>query len=250
MDAKLKTVVRVDVLHVPVDVVDIEDVPSVADEMLESEKVQQIVFVRLWDLIRARVDRTYRLCLIECGLVVPVSRSILWGARTLQRTKPFRHLPFDFVIRLLAHLESRGATVYLVGGRDDRVLRAERNIKRTFPGLRIVGRAQGYLSDEAEVDVVTAIRKATPDVVLGGPGLRKGDIWMYGKRKQFGPGIFIWSAEIFNVFSERAERPSREAFRRGTDVLGGLITHPWRVFRGFPYLWYVLAVLVNRIRHR
>lgn len=252
MDANMKLpgVERTDITNVPVDLFSEESIPNVVDAMLSSEQYHQIVFLRSWDLMRARRSPQFRQCVRESSLSVPVSPGIRRSAGFLGRPVLTRHMPFEFVIRVLGAIEARGGTVYILGGDKLHIHRVEENIKLTFPGIRIVGRYTGDYPKDYELNITTAIKKASPDLLLVGPGIAGKDLWIFTHRKLFNPGISIWSSEVFDIFSDRKRKPSRRSFLRGTDRLSVAFTRPWRVVRFPAYLWYSVVLLYYRLRGR
>lgn len=252
MDAELELpgVDRTDIAGIPVDLFPEDCVPQVVDAMLASGTYHQLVFLRSWDLIRARRSPQFRQCVRESSLSVPVSPGMKRGARFLKRPQLTRHMPFELIIRILGALEQRNGTVYILGGDKVHVHRVEESIKLTFPGIRLVGRYTGYYPRDYELNITTAIKKAAPDLLLVGPGIPGKDLWLFTHRKLFNPGIAVWSSEVFDIFSDRKRKPSRQAFLRGTDRLSFWFTRPWRVFRLPVYAWYGLVLLYYRLRKR
>ena len=238
---------RLDVMRVAVDAMEADRIPSAVDSLVAKNDVAQIVLIRWWDFMRARRDREYRACLREADLVLPVSRTVAWAAKSLRGIRPERYMPFDFVIRLLGALEDRGRSIYLLGGTPQSLRTVEQNLRETFPGLKIVGRYTGGYGRQVEADIITAIRKSIPDFVLIGPGVPARDRWVSRHRSQLSPSIFLYSADVFDVFAERRQRGSRTAFRRGLDFVPELLRRPWRALRFFVYLWFLLVFGVFRI---
>lgn len=247
MEQKLANVVRVDVLGIPVDVVKPDELPLVLADLLADSGSHQIVFIRLWDLIRARFNRSYRLTLRGASLVLPISRSILRGARFLHRREPYRYHPFDFVIRLLNVVEEKRASLYILGLKRKDILKVEGNVRRTFPGAALVGRYNGYYPPDLEKDIVLAIKKASPSVLLVGPGVPKGDRWIYDRKAQFSGGIYLYSSEVLEILADRRRRPSRQAFERGSAGRLEALLRPWRLLRLPGYLLYWFLLLVYRV---
>lgn len=234
-------------MRVPISVLSEEQIGSMVEELAQRDTLCQIVLLRWWDYMRARRNREYRACLREAALVLPVCKSVAFAARSVRKVRPPRYLPFDFVVRLLGALEDKGRSVYLFGGTPADIRIAEQNVRQTFPGVRVVGRYAGYYGKNIEGDIITAIRKADPDLVFAGPGLRGGDRWISRHRSQLCPSIFLWSAEAFGVFSDSRKRTSRATFRRGFDFLPELARRPWRVLRFFPYLWFLVMLVVFKV---
>jgi len=237
-------------MRVPVDALAENRLAPAVEELVAKPDPSQIVLLRWWDFMRARRNREYRACLRDADLVLPVSRSIVFASRFLRRVSPDRFMPFDFVIRVLGALEDRNRSVYILGGTPASLRTVEQNLRETFPGLRFVGRYTGNYAKHVEADIITAIRKSNPDFVLVGPGAPAGDRWVSRHRSQLSPSIFLYSAEVFDVFSERRRRGSRVAFRRGLDFIPWLFRRPWRLLRFPPYLWFLFTLLEFRVFRR
>lgn len=238
---------RLDVMRISVDALGEDAIAPAIGALVARGQPTQIVLIRWWDFMRARRDRGYRACLRDADLVLPVSRSIVFAARFLRGVRPARFMPFDFVIRALGALEDRGRSIYLLGGDAHSLRTVEQNLRETFPGLRFVGRYTGNYGRQLESDIITAIRKAHPDFVLIGPGAPAGDRWVTRHRTELSPSIFLYAPDVFDVFAERRRRGSRTAFRRGLDFLPDLLRRPWRILRFFPYLWFLVLLLIFRV---
>jgi N-acetylglucosaminyldiphosphoundecaprenol N-acetyl-beta-D-mannosaminyltransferase len=238
---------RISVLGVPIDILpegSIEDLVA----RFSDGKNHQIVLLSLWDLMRARRSGEFRTMVAGASLVLPVSLSISKGARFLRRAEPMRYMPFDFVVKLLAALEQRGKSVYLLGGTRTSVQKAESNIKSTFPGLRVVGRYAGRYPKQMELSIVEAVKKATPTLLLVGSGVPGREKWIPRNLARFNAGIYLWCSDLFEVFAERRSKPSRNLFKRGLEWLPYFARRPWKIYRIFIFFWYKILLLAYRLR--
>ncbi len=245
-----RQVKRVKVVNIGVDVVSSDSLEELVKGMLEDGGRHQIVFLSLRDLLKARHNSELMRTVKEASLVIPISRGIVSGAKFLGRELPERYMPFEFVIKLLGILERLKRSVYLLGGRPADLQVAASNLRASFPGLSIVGRCAGYYTRPMEKNIVIAIKKASPSLVLVGTGLpgRARDPWVANNKRNFHSGIYLWCGECFDIFSGRREKPARRSWERGTDSLHELPRKPWRLFRGFLYLYYALLLVIHRIR--
>ena len=240
---------RIRVAGVPVHILASNELEAIIAGALRSDEPFQIVFLRLWDLMRAKWNSEYKRMLEQAGLVVPVSRAILFGARFQEKRTPIRYSPFEFVIRVLGMLERRNHSLYLLGGRPAELKRVDGNVRRTFPGLRLLGRYVGTYPKTHHDAILTALRKAGPNFTLIGPGPTARERWVARNRPFLPPGIYLWSAEVFEILAEKRNRVPREVFERGTDFLHDGLRRPWRVLRLPVYGWYLLLLLYHRARH-
>jgi len=237
---------RITVLGVPVDILP-EDRIEETVAALNDGKNHQIILLSLWDLMRARYNVEYRTMIQGASLILPISLPIVKGARFLKKQEPVRYMPFEFVVKLLAALEQKGKSVYLLGASRSRLQKAEKNVKNTFPELRVVGRYAGRYPKAAEPALIEAISKATPTLLLVGTGVPGRERWIPRNLFHFSSGLYLWCSDLFDIFAESRSRPSKELFRRGLEWLPYTVRHPWKIYRFFIFLWYEILILAARI---
>lgn len=240
---------RIDVAGIPVDAFSQEDLETVVKEMLSDGAVHNIMLVSLRDIMVAKFRRELRSNIERASLVLPISASIVAGARFLKRSHiPELFFPFDFVIRLLGVIENYGKSVYLVGGRRSVLQITESNIKSSFPGLNIVGRCAGFFPKEMEKNVITAIKKSSPALVLAGVGLPGRRFWLTRNSPMFNPGISLWIGNSFDIFAGRRARPAKTGWTRFAEKTKKAFRNPVRLLNVFIYSWYFLLLLYYRVR--
>ncbi len=241
---------RIDVAGVPVDILRPENLDQEILEILSKPGTKQIVFLNVWNLLKARGKNDYAECVRNADLVIPISKSILKGAKFLKRDIPVRYNPFDTVINILSVLEGHFKSVYLLGGTRKTLLQAESNLKATYPELHIVGRCVGYFSKNAEPDVIQAIYKAQPSLVLVSEGIKEKDLWSFHRKNQFASSIFLYYRDAFGIFSSRIQRVNPKTFEKGHEMMVELGHNPFKIFLIFPFLWYNLVLLWYKIRKK
>ena len=238
---------RIEVLGVPVDVVKPENLEDVIFSLYEKAGTKQIVFLSIWGLLKARRNDVYMQCLKNAALVLPVSKSIVKGALFLKRQAPVRYNPFSTIISILTFLESRYKSIYLLGGKKSSLMDSERNIRATYPGLQIVGRYVGYYPKSVEKDIISAVYKSNPALVLIGDGIRHGETWAFENRNQFGTSFFVYYKDVLDILSVRKKRISKETFEKGHEIWTEVIRNPLKIFLIFPFMWYKFLLLIWRL---
>jgi len=243
-------------LKVPIDIVSPEEFPGIISRLLppveehdEDRPVngRNIVLLSLWDLLRARRSGEYRNYVLNAALVIPISKSLVSGARFLTGKKLVRYMPFNFVINLLSLLERREYPLYLLGGGDKVLRKVEKNIHSTFPRLRIVGRREGSIRKHEEPSIIEAIRKASPSLLLVGKRIRGGELWIARNSEHLNSGLRLWCSDLFDVFAEKRRRPSDAVFEKGLECIGFCLHNPFKILRIFPYFRYKLLLLFYKL---
>jgi N-acetylglucosaminyldiphosphoundecaprenol N-acetyl-beta-D-mannosaminyltransferase len=238
---------RIKVLDVPVDSMDPDVAGAVITKLLENGEHNQIVFLSLRGLLRARHDPELMRCLRDAALILPISRPIVRGARFLGAGSLSLINTFEQTIRILSVIEKTKGSVYLLGARKAVLEVAEENLRGSFHGIRVVGRFYGYFPKNVEGDIVTAIKKSAPSMVLVGSGVPGKDKWILKHRKELNPGISLWGGNCFEIFAGREKQISRKLHAAGLGVLSGIGRRPWRLAVVFPYLYYLVLLLGYKI---
>jgi len=240
---------RIDIAGIPVDAITTDELEDAVKEMLSDKKNHHIMLVSVSDIMKAKISSELRGNIERASLILPISSSIRSGAKFLNRKYiPELYFPFDFVIKLLGLIENHGKSVYLAGGRRAVLQITESNIKSSFPGLTIVGRCAGFFPKEMEKDVVTAIKKSSPALVLTGVGLSGGRHWVTRNNSMFNPGISLWIGNSFDIFAGKRNRPAKTGGARFAEKAGKALRNPAKLLNIFVYIWYLFILLYYRLR--
>jgi len=256
-------------LRVPLNIVPPEELPEIINRLLPplraSEHVpgnssgssdrtsppesngRDIVLLSLWDLLRARRNNEYRNYILNAALVIPISKSLVSGAKFLTGKKVTRYMPFNFIISLLTLLERQEYPLYLLGHKSRILKKAEKNIHSTFPRLKIVGRYGGNIRKQEEQVIIEAIRKVSPSLLLAGKGIRGGELWIARNGNHLNSGFRLWCSDLFDVFAEKRRRPSDAVFDRGLESIGFCFRNPIKFLRIFSYFRYKILLLFYKI---
>lgn len=239
---------RIRILDVPIDTLSLEDALGRVRTLLEGDEHHQIVTLSMENFHRARRDPEFSRAVRQAPLVLPVTRTLAKAAQALGRPGVEWTVPFDLVIRLLSAADEAGAAVYLLGARKEHLERTEKNLKASFPRLRLVGRYAGYYAPRVEQDIITAIRKSGPRLILVGSGVPGGELWSLRHRKQLTPGISLWVGDCFEVFAGARHQISRRLYAGGLESYSGWLLHPWRLLRVVPRIAFWVRILARKMR--
>lgn len=235
---------------VPVDSIKGEDISEAVDLMVNSKEHCYIVFLSIFDLFMAKFSEKKLSELNNAAFIVPVSRSIIFGAEFLKKPDLNFFIEFDFVIKLMSGIEKYGKTAYLLGGTPVKIQKAESNIKFSFPKLNIIGRCAGYFNKAAEKDVILSIRKASPALLVASKGIPGKSKWIIRNRDKFNPGVYVWFKDGFDIFSGKKPRPARSITGRKMEKIKKIFSRPWRIFYIFLYLWFFLLLIYYKIKEK
>ncbi len=238
---------RKQLLGVPVDEITLESALKLIEQFSKDAERHQIVLLTTMGLLKARRDIEYARMLKEASLILPISKGLITGASFLKIGHLSRFRPFEFLIRTLSLLEQLNKTVYLIGAKKEDVEQSERNLRASFPSLRIVGRFSGYFSKEQEKNIILVIKKSSPTLLIVGTGLPGREKWILRHKKEFNPGIYLWADNCFEIFSGKDKQPSKLMFSMGLERLTQFKKKPWIVLNIFPFIYYLILLSIHKI---
>lgn len=236
---------RISILNIPVDILPEDQMEQAVKEILEEENSCQVCLLNYSDIMKAQFSKEYMNCLKSSRLNIPITPAVQFAAGYLKREKPLISNSFTFVIRLLGVLERTGKSLYILGSRKKNILTSESNLKTSFPGIQIVGRYAGTFSQHEERDIIMAVRKSSPSLLLTGKGLKGNNLWLYRNRKQFPNGLTLWGRTCFEVFSGKKGKPVNITPGRifARTILSFIL--PWRILS---YILFFILLTVEKIK--
>lgn len=233
---------RIHMLGIPIDICSRQDLAKRVVELAESGAPARVSFITVWDFLKARGKSDYAKSIKSADLVLPISKSLIWGAKFLRKDVPVRHNPFDSIIIILTELENRYKSLYILGGKGKTLHAAEKNIKNTFKNLSVVGRCPGHYKKKDEDLIIQAIRKASPSLILASDGIKKRDAWHYLNAPSLSGGVFLYYEDAIGIMSGRVRRIDSRTFEKGHEMRGEILRNPLKIFLVFPFLHYVLLL--------
>lgn len=237
---------RITILHIPIDLITEEQMGNAIKDLLEEDKAGQICLISYLDIMKAQFSREYMDCLRSSRLNIPITSAVTFAAKYLKKETAQIFNPFTFVIRLLGVLEHSGKSVYVLGSRKKNILISESNLKTSFPGLHIVGRYAGSFTAQEEKNIILAVRKSSPSLLLTGKGLKGNNLWLYRNRNEFPAGLSLWGRSCFEIFSGKTKKPVNNTPGRiiAKTIVSFLL--PWRLLR---HILFFLLLTVEKIKN-
>ncbi|MFZ4478371.1 MAG: WecB/TagA/CpsF family glycosyltransferase [Rhodoferax sp.] len=201
--------------------------------MLDHDTVQQVSFVNPACVNIAAGDRGYRRILSRAALVLPDGIGIKIAARLLAVPLQQNVNGTDLFPRLCAMLESRGASLFLLGGKPGVAERVAAVIHQRWPGLRIAGLRDGYFEVAQEGEVAAEVRASQADILLVARGVPMQDVFIDRHLHQLGVKVAIGVGGLFDFVSGRIHRAPAWMRDSGLEWIYRLMQEPARMWRRY-----------------
>jgi N-acetylglucosaminyldiphosphoundecaprenol N-acetyl-beta-D-mannosaminyltransferase len=111
----------------------------------------------------------------------------------------------EWVYRLFQTALKNGLSLFFLGGNDPTVRRAEEEITRRYPGLKIVGTHNGYLSTSDEGSLLRLINRTRVDILLLGMSMPVEERWILQHRQDLDVGAIVLGSGCFEWLAGNAK---------------------------------------------
>lgn len=151
------------------------------------------------------------------------------------------------MIRQAAQQEN--ATVFFYGGKPEVMEKASLAWQQRLPTLKIAGAMHGYITPEAENDLLDQLQATQPNLILVGLGVPRQELWIAEHRHRCPNAIWIGVGGSFDVWSGTKDRAPAWLADHHLEWLYRLYQEPWRWKRMLSLPKFALQSLVYRLQN-
>lgn len=235
---------KIDVLGVAFDALDMDAALERAQHWLNSPKARYIVTPNAEIAYATLKNTALRAALNDADLALPDGVGIVKASRQLGRPLTERVPGAEFGPKLAARMAMSGKRLYLLGGASGVAEAAANKLRQDCPGLVICGVHHGYFQEDAEVLADIALNK--PDVIFVCLGAPKQELWMRRNIDKVGPALMLGLGGTLDMLAGRVKRAPVIFRRLGLEWLYRVGPHPSRWGRAMALPRFVLAVRRQR----
>lgn len=230
-------------LGINVDSISEEEIYDYILILSKQDRPVQIVLLDTYLLMKAKFSKELAKIINSSELVIPISNGIKFGLNFFKKKVDKVYNYFNFTIRLIAHFTEFKKNIYLLGGNEKTIIRAEKNVKSSFPGIRLMGRYHIKYKKDFENDLITAMRKTSSSLVIVSMNRPKQEKWIANRLSHFKTGVFIGVQNFIDIIGARgsSEKNINKSSYRGKIIA----RNPFRIFY---YILYFFFLIIAKIR--
>ena len=220
---------RIDILGVGFDDLTVEEAADQAMLLLEKPGVHYVVTPNPEIVAICRKDAAAREAVNNADLVLPDGIGVVYGAKILGTPLKGRAPGIDFAGALMKRMAEYGKSLYLLGAKPGIAEQAAAALQEKYPGLRVVGTADGYFKDDAAAAQRLCCSGA--DVAFVCLGAPKQELWMRNYGMASGAKLLCGLGGSLDVFAGVVDRAPEFYCRHGLEWLYRLMKEPKRIGR-------------------
>ncbi len=228
---------KAEILGVPVALTDYERTLDWIDGMVAAQAHGYVCVAAVHTIMAFGEDPGLERAVLASSMTVPDGQPIVWALNALGHKLDDRVYGPTLMAKACERAARTGQRIFLYGGRNEGALvQLTLNLRRQYPGLRIVG---GYsppfrdLSAEEEQQVVDMIDGSGADVVWVGIGVPKQEKWMYAMRDRLQAPVLVGVGAAFDFHAGLVPQAPALLQRFGLEWAFRLAQEPRRLWKRY-----------------
>ena len=151
--------------------------------------------------------------------------------------------------QIIDNADKMNKGIYLLGAKEEVLIKCIENLKNEYPSLKIVGSHNGYFDLDSCNEIVEDIKKSNPYAIFVAMGSPKQEQFIEEHIMELPCKIFMGVGGSFDIVAGNLKRAPKWMLSLGLEWLYRVINEPWRIKRlgVIPkFLWIVFRNRKNR----
>ncbi len=181
----MTSIVRHHVLDTPIDAVDMEGALSfVAQSVKERTEPGFILAVNPEKVFALREDKELKMFFEKASLLIPDGIGMVKALKLLYKVRISRVPGADLMQNICAEATTHDYKIFIYGASEHVNSTSCDILRQKHPGIKIVGRANGFVKQEEMADLVAKINDSQADILFIAMGSPRQERWMQTYAKE------------------------------------------------------------------
>ena len=138
----------------------------------------------------------------------------------------------DLIPEIIQLAYIKGRKIFLLGAIEGVAIKAADNLRKRYPGIRIVGTSSGFFSDSSVV--VEEINNSRAELLIVGMGVPRQELWLSANQSRFeSVKIAVAGGAILDFLSETVKRAPVWMQKAGIEWFYRFYQEPGRLFERY-----------------
>ncbi|MFC1495866.1 WecB/TagA/CpsF family glycosyltransferase [Candidatus Margulisiibacteriota bacterium] len=217
------------------------------EQLINHKEPQLIVTPNPEMIVRAQNDFLLKSIINNAALRLADGISMVVVSKLLKKPLKERVSGIDFMLKLSEQAAKKEYRIFLLGGKLGIAEKAAKQLKESYPGIKIVGIHDGYF--EHDGTIITQIKAAKPDILFAGLGAGRQEKWLAKYLNELKVPVSVGIGGAMDVISGYKRRAPNIFQRLYIEWLYRLITEPWRWKRQLALPRFLFLVFKSKLRY-
>ena len=167
----------------------------------------------------------------EDALIIPDGVGTLLAAKINGIDITEKIAGIEVMNMLLEEARDKNLKVFLLGAKEDTLIKCEEKIKENYDGINIVGSNNGFFDLDNCGDLIEKINESKADILFVAMGAPRQEVFIEKYKDKLCCKIFMGVGGSFDVFAGSVNRAPQFMINIGMEWLYRVAKEPWRIKR-------------------
>lgn len=224
-------------LNTYVNNVNMDEAIQAIEDMIASEKKSYIVAINVDVVMKIENDSYLKEITDKADMVLVDGKPLEWIAKWHKRPIKAKISGSDLVPILCKRAAEKGYSIFIIGGKEGIAKKAQQNLERDLPGIRIVGTYAppfGFEKDEKELNRINEmISDAHPDILIACFGCPKQEKWIYENYQKYDAKVSVCAGATVDFLAGNVNRAPKWMSDHGLEWFYRFLQEPKRMFKRY-----------------
>ena len=224
-------------LNTYVNNVNMDEAIQAIEDMIASEKKSYIVAINVDVVVKIENDSYLKEITDHADIVLVDGKPLEWIAKWHKRPIKAKVSGSDLVPILCERAAEKGYSIFIIGGKEGIAKKAQQNLERDLPEIRIVGTYAppfGFEKDEKELNRINEmISSAHPDILIACFGCPKQEKWIYENYQKYDTKVSVCAGATVDFLAGNVNRAPKWMSDHGLEWFYRFLQEPKRMFKRY-----------------
>jgi N-acetylglucosaminyldiphosphoundecaprenol N-acetyl-beta-D-mannosaminyltransferase len=217
-----------------------------ANSAAEKSPLFHVITANPEAVMTAREDAEFRDIMLRANMVTPDGIGIVLASKWKGEPLTERVTGYEILLKLLEQGQKEAWSFYLLGADEETNRKAAETIEQRYPGVRIVGRHNGFFTKEQEPEIIRSIAEAKPQLLIVALGIPYAEKWISKHRHSLNASFAMGVGGSLDVIAGKVKRAPVFWQKLNLEWLYRLLKQPSRWRRQLALPRFALTFLLHR----
>ena len=228
---------RMKLLNTYVNNLSLQEIFSCIDECIGKRRYIHLVSLNVDQVVKIEHNPEFRNAVNHAELVITDGTPLMWISRFCG-TPIKQKIPGPYLAEeVLKYSVQKGYKIFLLGAAQGVAVKASRNMRKKYRGLKIVGTYSppyGFENCRNEIDHINHLLSASQaDIVIVGLGAPKQELFVYGNKEQYQVPVSMSLGAAIDFMAGNIKRAPGWVNKLGFEWLFRFFLEPRRLFKRY-----------------
>ena len=224
---------RITILNTTIDVLNTNETINLVEKYVKTKTPLHLMGVNADKINEVNENPLMKEIVNSCGIINADGASVVLASKRLGKPLPERVAGIDLMQDLVKLCSDKGYSIYLLGAKQEVVVKTSKVLKEKYNNLNIVGIHNGYFKEDYWSEISKELKKQRPDFVFVGITSPTKEYLIEYLQNDGNDCVFMGVGGSFDVISGNIPRAPKWMQKANLEWLFRVIQEPKRLFKRY-----------------